>query len=393
MADWGEIRKQFLLANDEINLAGMGIAPHPAPVRKAIDEVRTEFDQRPWTFFFDKFNARERIQREAVAKYFDVSPRNVALTDGTTQGLALLYAGLRIDPGGEILTGDREFSYVYEMFESRKKRHGTIARRISLFKNPRCVGKDEVLAAIKNGICTHTRVLALTWVYSNTGVKLPIADIAVLVDSINASRPPAEKILLCVDGVHGFGVERETFEDLNCDFFVAGCHKSAFGPRGTGIWCGKEEAWSHCEGLNPTSTSSTAGPGAIMAPGGVHSYEHRWALNAALEFLGGIGKDAIYARVHELAGIVKSELGKIRHVTRVTPDSDDFSSGVVCFDIEGKEPAQVVTDLRQAGIIATTSSSDASAPGVRHVRFSIEIFNSEKEIETALAAVAKLVGC
>jgi isopenicillin-N epimerase len=393
VADWKWVREQFLLADDEINLAGLGIAPHPAPVRKAIDDVRNGFDRRPWTYFLDNFNAQEKLQREAVAAYLKVSSRNVALTDGTTQGLSLLYAGLTIDPGGEILTGDREFSYVYEIFDARRKRHGTIARRIPLFKSPRCASTAEILDAIKNGICTHTRVLALTWVYSNTGVKLPIAKIAGLVDGINASREPDERILFCVDGVHGLGTEPETFPELNCDFFVAGCHKSVFGPRGTGIWCGKEEAWSRCDRLNPTSTTSTAGPGAIMAPGGVHSYEHRWALKSALEFLDGITMKEVSDRVHQLAGILKTELGTIGHIVRVTPDSDELSSGIVCFDIEGKDPAQVVKDLRKLGIIATTSSSDASAPGVRHVRFSVEIFNSELEIETALKAVATLVPC
>ena len=390
MTDWAAVRKKFLLTDTEINLAGMGIAPHPAEVRKAIEAVRDEFDNHPWTYFVDNFADQELEQREAVSKYFGVSPRNVALTDGTTQGLALMYGGLRIDPGGEILTGDREFSYVYEILEARRRRHGTIARRISLFKNPRSASKAEILGAIERGICSHTRVLALTWVYSNTGVKLPIADIAALVNEINDFRAAEERILLCVDGVHGFGVEQETFEELNCDFFVAGCHKSAFGPRGTGIWCGKEAAWPRCDRIHPTSTSSTEGPGAANSPGGVHSYEHRWALKASLGFLTGIGKTEIYKRVHYLAGILKTELGKIQHVVRITPDCDDLSSGVVCFDIEGRDPFEVVSELRKRGIIATTSSIDASAPGVRHARFSVEIFNSEQELATVLREVADI---
>jgi isopenicillin-N epimerase len=391
VTDWAKVRAEFLLAQDEINLAGLGVAPHPAAVRKAIEFVRTEFDRRPWTFFFDSFNAQERSQREAVAAYFNVAPQNVALTDGTTQGLALLYAGLKIDPGGEILTSDREFSYVHEMFDVRRRTHGTTTRRISIFKNPRSATADEILASIKSAVSSDTRVLALSWVYSNTGVKLPIAAIARLIDGINSGRQPEDRISFCVDGVHGFGIEREGFNDLDCDFFVAGCHKSAFGPRGTGIWCGKDDAWPRCERIQPTSTSSSAGVGALMAPGGVHSYEHRWALKAALAFLGGIGKQAIYDRIHQLAAVIKSELGKICHVVRVTPDSDDLSSGIICFDVEGKDPTQFVDELRKHGVIATTSSSDASAPGVRHVRFSVEIFNSEAEIETALEQVAKLV--
>ena len=61
--------------------------------------------------------------------------------------------------------------------------------------------------------------------------------------TLNKKRAEADRVLLCVDGVHGFGVEQESVGDLGCDFFVAGCHKWMFGPRGTGIVWGRADAW------------------------------------------------------------------------------------------------------------------------------------------------------
>ena len=51
----------------------------------------------------------------------------------------------------------------------------------------------------------------------------------------SAGRDEADRILLCVDAVHGCGADAATPVDLGCDFFVAGCHKWVFGPRGTGL--------------------------------------------------------------------------------------------------------------------------------------------------------------
>ena len=53
------------------------------------------------------------------------------------------------------------------------------------------------------------------------------------------SRPERERVLLCVDGVHGFGVEETSPAELGCDLFAAGCHKWLFGPRGTGLLWGR----------------------------------------------------------------------------------------------------------------------------------------------------------
>jgi selenocysteine lyase/cysteine desulfurase len=86
-------------------------------------------------------------------------------------------------------------------------------------------------------------VLALTWVHSSTGLKLPLRRIAETLDRINADRDEADRVLFCVDGVHGFGIEDVVLADLGCDFLMAGCHKWLFGPRGTGIVAGTKRGW------------------------------------------------------------------------------------------------------------------------------------------------------
>jgi isopenicillin-N epimerase len=55
-----------------------------------------------------------------------------------------------------------------------------------------------------------TRVVALTWVPSSTGLKIPVRRIADGLARINARQAAANRVLLCVDGMHGLGVEMET---------------------------------------------------------------------------------------------------------------------------------------------------------------------------------------
>src|SRR5918996_1558851 len=68
------------------------------------------------------------------------------------------------------------------------------------------------------------RVVAVTFVHSASGVKLPLAAIGEMIETVNEGRTPENRILFSVDGVHGFGVENFKVRDLGCDFYVFGCH-------------------------------------------------------------------------------------------------------------------------------------------------------------------------
>ncbi len=82
---------------------------------------------------------------------------------------------------------------------------------------------------LRRAITPRTRAVGLTWVHSSTGLRLPIAALAEVVKAANAGRADADRCLLIVDGVHGFGCSDTDAASLGCDFFVAGTHKWIFG--------------------------------------------------------------------------------------------------------------------------------------------------------------------
>src|ERR687888_417984 len=130
---------------------------------------------------------------------------------------------------------------------------------------------------------------------------------------------PAERVLVCVDGVHGLGVEDGPIAALGADFFVAGCHKWLFGPRGTGlVWGRGEAAWSAVRPTIPTFSDGRT-PGGRMTPGGFHSFEHRWALSAAFDLHTSLGPSRVAERIHALNRQLKEGLASIGGVRLYTP--------------------------------------------------------------------------
>jgi selenocysteine lyase/cysteine desulfurase len=304
-------------------------------------------------------------------------------------GLGLLYSGLRLRPGDEVLTTEHDYYSTHEALRLREARDGVKVRKIRLYDTPATATKDGIVDRLLAAVTAKTRVVAVTWVHSGTGVKLPVRAIA------DALRGRPERPLLCVDGVHGFGAEDATPEALGCDFLVSGCHKWLFGPRGTGLVWGSTDGWSrYAPGIPPFHGSAIGAwlgidapplpPGPGATPGGYHSFEHRWALAEAFAFHRAIGQPRIAARTRELASRLKERL-KAGGVALVTPVDPELSAGIVCCDLPGKNPGRVVEQLRTQRVIASTTPYDPS-----YVRFGASIVTGDQDVDAAVKALGSL---
>lgn len=122
-----------------------------------------------------------------------------------------------------------------------------------------------------------------------------------------------------------------------------------------------------------------------MTPGGFHSFEYRWALNEAFTFHRAIGKARVTQRISELNQHMKQGLAKMPHVTLHTPMSQDLSSGIVCFEVEGMTPRQVTERLRQKKIIGSVTPY-----ATQYARVAPSLLTSSEDIEQALQEILKL---
>lgn len=396
--DWRSVRDQFAIADRPIDLSALYIASHPFPVRQAIEEHRRGLDLEP-TLYLQRHNREgARAAIRAAGRFLGADSDDVALVDSTTMGLGLLYNGLRLRPTDELLTTEHDYYVTHESLRQAAERSGATVRRIPLYERIEDVTPEEIVERIAAAIGPRTRVLALTWVHSGTGLKLPMGDIAEAVGEANEDRDEEERVIVGLDGVHGLGVEDVTLEDLGCDFFAAGTHKWVFGPRGTGVLWGRGDAWRWLRPSIPSFLddslwaawargSDPAGRpnGERMTPGGFKPYEHRWAMAPAFEFLEAIGKDRVQERTHALARQLKEGLAEIPGIEVITPMDEELSAGIVCCDVEGRSPHAAVDQLRRREIVATVTPY-----AVEYLRFSPSIRNTPEEVETAIRAVHEL---
>ncbi len=409
-SDWAAVRAQFDLAPDWMHFSQFYIVSHPTPVRQAIERYRRMLDTHPFSTVehgmgFDAFlgeGSRQepfpvRVQR-AAASYIGGRPEEVALTDSTTQGLALIYQGLTLKPGDEILCTTHDHYVHHEAIRLAAEKSGATTRRVPLYDEPAAASADEMVDRLRRAIGPRTRIVGLTWVHSSSGVRIPVRALAQAVADANRGRGEQERILVVLDAVHGFGNQSEELAQLGVDFAAAGTHKWIFAPRGTGILWVPEKNWGLLKPTIPTfydnepyaaweDERSPKAPTSLswISPGGFKAFEHQWAMAEAFEFHEQIGRKRVADRIAALNSQCKEGLAKIPGVKVLTPMDPALSAGLIAFEVDGQRAGESVHKLHERKVVASTSPYKISK-----ARLAPSLVNDEREVEAALRAVREI---
>jgi len=166
------------------------------------------------------FELPERV-RGRLAAIVGADPENIALTNSATQGIGTVAAGLRFDPGDEVVISDDNFpSNLFTWLHL-----GRLGVRVHLLK-PICgFLRPEDVAPVLNH---RTRVVALDWVSYTTGARIDLAAIGELVRRRGA--------LFLVDGTQGVGALELSVPSLPVDVLVVAAYKWLLGPYSTGFF-------------------------------------------------------------------------------------------------------------------------------------------------------------
>ena len=376
---WRDVRRLFALDPRPAHLSAFIYAPHPAPVRAAIERHRRGLDRDPRSYLRAHADDEERAAA-AAARHLGTAAGRIALTDSTTMGLGIVLGGLRLGPRDEILLSAHEHLSARAAAAFAARRSGATVRQVTLYppRAPERATAEGIVGAIERAVTPATRVVVVTWVHSSSGIRVPLRDVA---------RAVGGRALVVVDAAHALGTGRLAVEDTGCDVLVAGTHKWLAGPRGTGIaWAG-ERAW---ERIEPATASfrGQGSAGARMTPGGYHAFEHRWALAEAFALHERIGPARIGRRIDALAARLRTGLRGIPGVTVHAPDDPALHSGVVTFSVRDAPASPVVGRLeREHDVLASVTPYD-----VQLARLGTSWINTPREVDRAVAAVRALAG-
>ena len=381
MTDLDELRRTefpWTSAGGVAYLNHAGTGPLPARTVKVLHEwdcIRAE----PW-----RNTAREQFgvlarSRELCARMIGAVPDEIAMTVNTTYGLNVAASSMPLEPGDVIITPDREFPANVYPWMALAQRRGLTYRRVPCVDG--LADEDALIRALDE---PGVRVLSVSWVSFETGLKLDLARLGA------ACRE--RDIWFVVDAIQGIGATPIDVRACHIDFLACGGQKWLLSPWGTGFLYVRRELVTQ---LVPHTVSWLAVKNSEDFTQ-LCNYELNWfdnarrfemitlpyqefaGLNASLELFESVGWQRVHALVEERANQIVEWAQRRRDVALVTPPDRARRAGVI--SIRPADPA--------------TASARLVASGVPHalregmIRLAPHFYTSPDEIERGCRALA-----
>jgi cysteine desulfurase/selenocysteine lyase len=396
--DWARVRADFPLLQREVHgkplvyLDSANTGQKPAVVIEAVDAFyrrhNANVSRAVHQLGTEATDAYEGARR-ALARFLNVRADELVLCSGTTFALNLVaysWALPRLEPGDAIVLTRMEHHANIVPWQLVAGRTGASIRVAEITPE----GELD-LDALWQQLTPEVKLLGLAHVSNVLGTVNPVREIC--------REARRRGIVTVVDGSQAVPHRAVDIAALGCDFYAFTGHKMC-GPTGTGaLWARRE----HLAAMPPfigggEMIREVSFEGTVFndAP---HKFEAGTpniagfvGLGAAVDYLQGIGMDAIEARERELLAHANDVLARIPGL-RILGTARD-KAAVISFLVEGAHAHDLATLLDLEGV-AVRSGQHCAHPllqfyGVAATcRASLAFYNTREEIDAFVAALVK----
>lgn len=205
-------------------LAYAAVAPASLLVEAAVERAVTSYAEQGSAAIFTWIEQRERL-RAKLGQLLGTPASNIALTSGTTRGISDLALSIDWRPAQRILLFSGEFPANVSPWQRAAELFGLELCFLDLARAISDVG--PLLEQFEQELARGVRLVAVSAVQFQTGLRMPLAEMSVLCRRYGAE--------LCVDAIQACGVVPLDVEALGVDYLVGGAHKWLLGMEGAGF--------------------------------------------------------------------------------------------------------------------------------------------------------------
>ena len=329
--------------------------------------------------------ARQRVSRFINAP----SEQQIIFTRGTTEAVNLVAAsyGSMLSEGGDVSISEMEHHSNIVPWQLLHERQGVKLRVIPF--NDR--GELD-LQAYARLFTERTRLVSIAHVSNVLGTVNPIRDMISLAHRYG--------VPVMVDAAQSVPHFRVDVQDLDCDFLAFSGHK-IYAPTGIGVLYGRRSLLEQMppyqgggEMISTVSFDKTTFEGIpYKFEAGTPNYVAAHALAVALDFVDGIGFDAIYTYEQQLTAYATEQLSRIPGL-RIFGQSE-HKDAVVSFLVGDIHHLDMGTLLDRLGIAVRTGHHCAQ-PVMTHygvegmVRASFSFYNNEAEVDALAEGIQRV---
>lgn len=362
------------------NNAGSGLMP-----RGVLEAVTAHLNREANFGGYESADDAEGAVADAyanVARVLGAEPRNIAVVENSTVAFFQALSAFDFKAGDVIVTTRNDYISNQLAYLSLARRHGVEVRRAADLVS----GGVDPQSAKELLRDPRVRLLAVTWVPTNSGLIQPVEALGEVAD--------AAGVPYLVDGCQAVGQIPVDVAKLRCDFFSGTARKFLRGPRGIGFLYVSDRAlkrgdfplYIDMRGADWVSADS-------FAPAPDARRFENWEFACSLVL--GMGEAARYAievgverggrRARELAAVLRSKLSGIGGL-RLLDRGRDLAA-LVTIEVAGWDARELSKLLRTRGINSSASLRayaviDMDEKGAATaLRLSPHYYNTEEEID------------
>ncbi|UJL45203.1 cysteine desulfurase [Virgibacillus sp. NKC19-16] len=392
------IRQQFPILDQEVNghplvyLDSSATSQKPQSVINAVDAYYREDNSNVHRGVHtlgsratDKYEgAREKVRRFINAE----STAEVIFNRGTTTGIntvAYSYARQNVGAGDEIVITPMEHHSNIIPWQQAVKATGATLKYIPLQPDGTVSLED-----VRETVTSNTKIVAISHVSNVLGTVNPVKEVAKIAHENDA--------VILVDGAQGAPHMKVDVQTLDCDFYAFSGHKMC-GPTGIGVLYGKKK---HLDAMEPVEFGgemidfvnlydSTWKELPWKFEGGTPVIAGAIGLGAAIDFLDGVGMDAITNHEKELAAYAMEQMRTIDGLTIYGPEN---RAALVTFNLGDVHPHDTATVLDAEGI-AVRAGHHCAQPLMRWLdvtataRASFYLYNTKEDVDRLVEGLLK----
>ena len=367
--------------------------PKPEAVYAFMDEFYRNNGVNPGRSGYDLSietgNIVENTRKLLTHTFNGTDPNRLIFSANSTDGLNLAIHGI-LAPGDHVITTHLEHNAVLRPLYHQAQENGVQVTLLP-FDQAGFIRPDQIRAALR----PNTKLVAVNHASNVMGTVQPVAQIGSLCKDAG--------VLFLVDASQSAGKLPIDVQAMGIDVLAFTGHKSLLGPTGTGglyVAPGVEIRHTRAGGTGVKSARRRH----------LEEYPHRLeygtlnvlgiaGLYAGIKWVMDQGMETIHRREMALVKRLKNGLAALDGVTCYCVDSLEDHIGILSFNIDGMEPVNTGTLLDGEYNIAVRTGLQC-APRVHEqlgtdkchgtVRMGFGPFNTEAQVDAALAAVAEI---
>ena len=225
------LKNQFMLDSDITFLNHGSFGACAKPVYENLMEWQIKMEREPVKFFENILFDALKVSRQALGDYVGCSSDELVYFQNPTTAVNAVARSLKLKPREEVLST----SHIYGALDRSWK-------YICAEKGARFVkadipfpiqSKDEFLTCFFNAVTDHTKVIFLSHITSMTAMKFPVEEVIQLAKE--------KKILIIIDGAHVPGHIPLDLIKLDADIYTGACHKWMCTPKSVSFLYVKKE--------------------------------------------------------------------------------------------------------------------------------------------------------